>query len=219
MGYQDIDKYVSKNEFDILETQSPIQKQNDGVTLENNDSVIPDNNVENDVVNIVSNIHDENLDNFVSDDEHVYKYVKSHTIVSHIGYINNNVEKKKSAKKNKKKADKKKTAFKPQKTPTKIEFTPSKAKRTNKKKWIYGKKKKSVVASEKSIGKKKAFPIRKVAPAVDIIEDDVEDNFDKIMVSLVKKKRKIVRGKKIHTSILVAPIDKLPFHSEESMLK
>lgn len=112
-----------------------------------------------------------------------------------------------------------KVALKPKKTPSKKVSTPIKAKRTAKEKEISEKKKKSVAVVEKSVVKKKSSLKRKVAHAVEVVKDDVEDILNNIVISYVKKNTKTFRGKKIPTNILVSLMEKVFSISKESMLK
>lgn len=170
-----------------------------------------------DVENIISNNPDDHLDNCMSNDDH--GDVETHTGLSHVYYVNTNTEKKKFVNKNKKKAHEKKVALKLKKTTTKKVSTPTKDKWTVKKKEISRKKKKGVEATKKSVGKKKSNPKRKFAHTMKIVKDGVEDNLVNIVVSHVKKNRKIIGGKKIPTNIHVTLMDKVSFHSKEGVLK
>lgn len=54
---------------------------------------------------------------------------------------------------------------------------------------------------------------------MEVVEEDVDDILNDIMVSPVKKYKKIVRGKKIPSDVPLVPMDKVSFHYEESVLK
>lgn len=71
-------------------------------------------------MNFNSNTLDKNLDNYVSNEDHVPEYVDIQTIE----YVNNKTEKTKSANK-KKKENKKKDSLNTNKTPTKKVSTPT----------------------------------------------------------------------------------------------
>lgn len=64
-----------------------------------------------------------------------------------------------------------------------------------KKKEIYGKQNKCVTDSEMFVSKKKAAPKIKVIPTMEVFEDDMEDNLDKIVVIPVKKNKNNVGGR------------------------
>lgn len=51
------------------------------------------------------------------------------------------------------------------------------------------------------------------------VEDDSKDIFHDIMVPALKKNKKIITGKMSPTTILIAPLDNMSFHYEESFLK
>lgn len=75
-----------------------------------------------------------------------------------------------------------------------------------------------MVVTEKPNGKKKSTYKRKIA-SEEIVKDDMEENLNNILVSHVKKKQNKIRGEKIPTSIPINTMDKVSFHSEESVLK
>lgn len=60
---------------------------------------------------------------------------------------------------------------------------------------------------------------RKFASIIDIVEEYEDDILDNIVVCPMNKNRKIVGGKKIPYDISLAPMDKIYFHFEESVLK
>lgn len=165
-------------------------------TQKDNDLVNPKNNVELDVESIVTNNPEDQLRSFVSDDDHIHKDFEDTTIVSPINCVNT-----KKFEKKKKKEDKNKFYFKPTKTSTKKVSTLTKAKRLTKKKEILRKRQKSVAFTDRPNCKKKLTLKRKVVPIMEIVEDDVADILVNIVVSPVKMKINIFRGKKILTNI------------------
>lgn len=67
------DKGMSNNQSNMLETESPTQRENDYRLYTNNVEEDDENNVEQDDEKIVTNKLDDNADNSASDNDHVAK--------------------------------------------------------------------------------------------------------------------------------------------------
>lgn len=106
----------------------------------------------------------------------------------------------------------KESSFKKVCTHAMIEKTPKVKKDT-------GKKKKFVVVSEKSIGKKKENPKRKYVFVIEDVVEDVENNIYDLMVPPFKKNKKIFDAKKIPGNVHTSPLENVSFHFEECVLK
>lgn len=105
----------------------------------------------------------------------------------------------------------KETSFNKVCTHDKIEKTPKVKKDT-------GKKKKFVVVSEKSVGKKKENPKRKIVFVIEDVVEDVENDIYDLMVPPFKKNKKIVDAKQIHGNVHTSPLETVSFHFEECVL-
>ncbi|CAI8603935.1 unnamed protein product [Vicia faba] len=83
MGDQDVNKDVSDNRSDMLEMESQIHKENDDLT--------PENDVENDAKNIVTNNPENNISNF-KNRKSATKGKKAHAVEDMEKDVNDNLK-------------------------------------------------------------------------------------------------------------------------------